>query len=67
VVLKLKIAADFVNSLKRGGEHALIRKHESFDIDTALLGNLKLFNVGNDLKLYEVAETSLIKYLDEQK
>jgi hypothetical protein len=51
------------STIEQNGEAQIMRKRASFDIDAALLKDLKLFCVRNDLNLYEVAETALREYL----
>lgn len=45
----------------------IVRKRASFDVDTAILKELKLFCVENDLNLYEAAENAFRDYLDKHR
>ena len=44
-----------------------MRKRASFDIDTQLLKELKIFAINEEKNAYEVVEQALRQYLREQK
>lgn len=56
------------NHLKNTFETPLVyRKRHSFDLDVALVKELKLHCVRQDITLYEAVESAIRNYLDENK
>lgn len=63
----LKEAANLGSNLRNEDSPQGVRKRHSFDLDVALIKELKLHCVKEDKKLYEAVETAIRTYLYEHE